>query len=143
MRGGSWPWLGAAALVFFGLFFGQRQRSTFLAIELNRADLAATAVRHGLALAEVMALRDLIGSASALADHEAAAASFARERALLGDALAAVAVAGAPKLAHAQRLLAPDAATAWQRFRTDPAAVPGLRYLAICERFATRVAARD
>lgn len=60
-RGGSWPALLGLVVVFLLLFVVQRARSTFLRIEAERAAAAELAVRHGLSLAEVFALRDLVG----------------------------------------------------------------------------------
>lgn len=58
---GSWPALSALVVVFLLLFAVQRTRSTFLRIEAERAAAAALAAQHGLSLAEVFALRDLVG----------------------------------------------------------------------------------
>lgn len=139
MGRGSWPPLLAAMLVFLAVFAWQRQRSTFLALEADRDVAAALAARHGLTTADVQALRELAGSA----DAAPLVAAFAAERGELGEPLAAVALFGDRPAATAARRQAADPAAAWARFRSDPAAVPGLRFLAMRERFAARLAARD
>jgi hypothetical protein len=138
MGRGSWPPLLAAAVLFVAAFFGLRQRSTFLRIEADAAAAAALAAAHGLAPADVMALRDLLGVDVDAAALAAACATFARERGHLGDELAAVALAGDRAAATSARAAAPDAASAWVAFRSANAAVPGLRFVALRERFAAR-----
>jgi hypothetical protein len=136
MRRGSWPLLLAAVAAFAAAFVALRGRSTFLAIAGQRDAAQALAVRHGLAVADALALRDLVGKDPAPGAWEAAAAVFVAERLALGDALAAVAAAGAGPAAFAARQAAADAETAWRRFRSDPRALPGLRFLLLRERFA-------
>lgn len=143
MRGGSWPPLLAAAVVFLLLFALQRCRSAFLAIEADRAPAAALAAEHGLGVADVFALRDLVGVDAPLERWREAVATFARDRARLGEPLAAVAAAGGREAAERARAGAGDAVLAWQRFRLEPAALPGLRFLAVRDRFAARDAGRD
>ena len=71
-RRGSWPWLCGLVVVFLLLFAWQRARSSFLRIEADRAPAAALAAQHGLAVAEVLALRDLVGvDAAAVRWYEA------------------------------------------------------------------------
>lgn len=142
-RTGSWPLLAALCATFLGLFFWQRQRSSFLAIEGDLAAARAIAREHGLTLPEVMALRELIGVEVAAEAWSVAADRFQAERQQLGDPLAVVALAGEPDAAAAARRAAGDAATAWLEFQVDPRAAPGLRYLAMRDRFATRGRASD
>ena len=125
-----------------GLFAWQRGRSSFRAIGQDRAAAAAVAARHELTLACAMALRDLTGKDAPAEAWEAAAALFRAERVRLGDALAAIVVAGDRPAAEAARSAATDADAAWQRFATDPRAVPGLRFLQLRERFATHIRPR-
>lgn len=120
-----------------------RHRSSFLAIERDRAAALAVAQAHGLPLADVFALRDLVGSDAPAAVWQSAAAQFARQRGRLGDALAAVAVAGEAAAAEAAFAATGAAAAAWQRFAVDARAVAGLRFLEVRARFAARIAARD
>jgi len=134
---GSWPLLLAAVAAFAAAFAGLRGRSSFLAIAGQRDAAQELAARHGLAVADALALRDLVGVDAAPGVWEAAAAAFVAERPALGEALAAVAVAGDGPAARAARQAAPDAETAWQRFRSDPRALPGLRFLLLRERLAT------
>jgi hypothetical protein len=129
--------------LFLAAFFVLRQRSSFLAIERDRAAAADVAAANGLSLADAFALRDLVGADAPAATWRAAAAEFARLRPQLGEPLAAVAIAGAPDAAAAALAAAGDAAGAWQRFCVDPRAVPGLRFLTVRERFAARIAAHD
>ena len=135
--------MAALVATFLAAFWWQRQRSTFLAIERDRARAEAIAAQHALTLAEAMALRDLVGADAPESTWNAAAAQFRVERARLGDALAAVAIAG--ERAAAEGALRPgvDPALAWREFRLDPRALPGLRFLALRERFAARGQARD
>jgi hypothetical protein len=142
-RPGSWPWLLAVTAAFLAAFGWLRGRSTLLAIEAERPAALALHQRHGLPLADALALRDLVGAQAPAAQWEAAVVEFVRWRAELGPELAAVAIAGQPELARTARAGAADAAAAWARFRTDPAALPGLRFVQLRERFATRAAARD
>lgn len=143
MRGGSWPVLLALAAAFLVLFAVQRHRSTFLRIEAERPAALALAREAGLGIADVLALRDLVGVDAAAAAWRDAALAFARLRFELGDPLAAVAVAGEPAAARRARAAAADPAAAWAAFRVDAAALPGLRFLLLRERFAARAAGRD
>jgi hypothetical protein len=146
-RAGSWPVLVLCVAGFLLAFQGQRQRSSFLSIEADREAALAVAERHGLTLAEAFALRDLAAATAedpaAASSWHAAAASFAAERSTLGDALAAVAAAGSAELARTAVRDAGDPERAWLQFRRHSAALPGLRFLALRERFASRLEARD
>ena len=141
-RGSALP-IAALAIGCLGAFAWQRSRSTFLAIENDRAAAVAVADAHGLTVTEAMALRELLGVATPAGEWSAGAARFAALRRDLGDALAAVAVAGAPGLAAAVRRGGVDAAAAWATFRTDPRAIAGLRFLAMRDRFASRERSRN
>jgi hypothetical protein len=135
--------LAAGALLFFGALLLQRQRSSFLALEADGGLAAQVAGESGLTSAEVRALRDLAFVYRPGAVLGEVCRTFVRERAHLGDALAAVALCGDRAAAEAARRAAPDAATAWQRFQTTAEAVPGLRFLAMRDRFAARERPRD
>jgi hypothetical protein len=66
----------AAFLLLFAL---QRSRSTFLTIERQRAEARSLAEREGVALAAVLALRDLVGPGVPVAAWHRAVATFATE----------------------------------------------------------------
>jgi hypothetical protein len=143
MKRSSWPLLFAAAAAFLAVFAWQRHRSYFLAIEAARADAEPLARDYGLALADVMALRLLLGRDAPTTAWREAVARYGADRMRLGEALAAVAAIGDRAAAEAARTAAPDADTAWQRFRTQPAAAPGLEFVAMRDRFAARTPAHD
>lgn len=140
MRRSSWPLLLAAAAAFLVLFAWQRHRSWFLAIEASRADAEPLARAHRVAPADAMALRLLLGRGAPEAAWRSAVEQYGRDRTRLGDALAAVAALGGREAAEAARDAAADgtAEAAWNRFRTQPAAAPGLEFLLVRERFADR-----
>ena len=141
---GSALLLLALLLAFLALFWWQRGRSGFLAIEAEAALLAEIGGRHGLDRASVMALRELLDVDQPLPAFEAACAEFAELRGRIGEPLAAVAVAGHPRQAQAAFARGDgDALLAWSRFRPDPIAAAGAHFLAVRERFASRSAARD
>ncbi|HEX5053593.1 MAG TPA: hypothetical protein VFZ65_17575 [Planctomycetota bacterium] len=142
-RLGAAPVLLGLVVLFFAAFHWQRARSGFLAIERDRAAAAAVAAQHALSLAEACALRDLVGAGAPIAAWHAAAATFAAQRARLGDALAAVAAAGDLAGADAALRSAGDPERAWRAFRVEAAALPGVRFLAMRERFAARGQMRD
>lgn len=142
-RTGSWPVLVTAAALFLVLFWLQRQRSSFLAIERERDTAAVICQLHGLPVADVLALRDLVGARAPVSAWRDAAATFAAARGRFGDGLAAVVAAGHADAAEQALAAAGQPDAAWQRFRGEPAAVPGLRFLAIRQRFAGREPGRD
>ncbi len=139
-RWGSWPFLLALAAGCFGALLWLRGQSSFLAIEARRAVAQQLADRHGLAVAEVLALHDLIGVAADPVAWAAAAGEFAVRRARGGPGLAAVALAG--HVALAERHLAAangDAEAAWLACRTEVDALAGVRFLLLRDRFAARL----
>ncbi len=140
---GSWPPLLLAAAAFMSGLLGMRARSTLLAIERDAEPARQLAARYGTTVADAFAWRDLLGADASHERWERALAAFAAERHRLGDALAVVAIAGDRGAALAAREAGADAAAAWQRFRPAAAALPGLRYLAMRDRFAARAAARE
>ncbi len=129
--------------LFLAAFFWLRHRSSFLAIEHDREAAVAVATANGLSLADACALRDLVGVQASAAQWSTAAAQFAALRPRLGEPLAVVAIAGERAAAEAARAAADDAAAAWQQFRTDSRALPGLRFLVVRDRFAARITSRD
>lgn len=82
-RRGSWPVLLALAAAFLLLFSWQRGRSTFLRIEAERDAAQAIAEQHGLPLAAVFALRDMVGVDAPEPRWRDAARAFAVDGALL------------------------------------------------------------
>jgi hypothetical protein len=156
--------------MFLAAFAWLRGRSTFLARERDTPAAAALSRTHGVPLADALALGAMLDDADAAAlpgEWSTAVAAYARERVELGDPLAAVAAwaavvvlrtggrdgAGdrraaeaalaATRAAATARRAAPDASAAWQRFRAEPAAVQGLRFLQLRERYAGRGQSRD
>lgn len=75
-RRGSWPVLLALAVAFVLLFFWQRSRSTFLRIELERPAAVELARRAGIDVADVLALRDMIGLEASAEDWRGVVAEF-------------------------------------------------------------------
>jgi hypothetical protein len=138
MRRSSWPPLLVAAAVFAALFTWQRLRSPFLAVEARAAVLAPAAQAHGLDVAEAMALAAMLPRDAAPTLHAEAMRVFAADRVRLGDGLAAVAMFGDRERAEAARREAADPVAAWLAFRAQPEALPGLRFLALRDRFASR-----
>ena len=135
--------LAALLALFLLAFWVLRQRSGFLLIERDLATAESVAAQHGLPVQDAMALRDLAGADATESAWREAVAVYAADRARLGDALAAVAAAG--RRAEAIRALeaAGDPERAWSVFRLEPGALPGLRFLALRERFAARKSPRD
>ena len=72
----SWPALIALALAFVLLFYWQRSRSTFLRIELERPVAAQLARRADIDVADVLALRDMIGLEASVEDWWGVVAEF-------------------------------------------------------------------
>ncbi len=138
MARSSWLPLAAVAVVFLAAFAWLRQRSSFLAIERDRAAAAAIATRHAVAVADVMALRELVGLAAGDDAWQTAVACYAADRQRLGDELAVVAAVGDRAAAEAARAAAAAPDAAWRQFRTRPAAAPGLQFVLVRDRFAAR-----
>jgi len=81
-RLGSWPPLLAASLVFLLFFVWQRGHSTVLQMEGQRAQAqelarAAQTTAPGVSVADVLALRDLVGVTAAFADWARVTEDFA------------------------------------------------------------------
>ena len=130
-------------MLFLVAFFVQRERSSFLAIERDRAAAEAVAAGFGVPVEDAMALRDLEGAFATENAWREAVSVYAANRAQLGDALAAVAAAGGRADALAALQAAGDPDRAWAAFRLEPEALPGLRFLAMRERFAARKLPHD
>jgi hypothetical protein len=135
--------LASLLALFLVAFCVQRQRSGFLAIEQARAEAEQVATQHGLPVQDVMALRDLAGAYATEDAWRDVVSVYAANRAQLGDALAAVAAAGGRAAALEALQAAGDPERAWSAFRLEPGAVPGLRFIAMRERFAARKPVRD
>jgi hypothetical protein len=128
--------------VFFAAFWLLRADSSFLHIEAQRPAAESIARTNGLSLADVLALRDLVGVDAPQIEWERAAASFAGSRGELGDPLAATALFHPEQAVEARRAAA-DPAAAWRAFAVHEHAVHGLRFLAMRERFGARIPASD
>ncbi|HZN38784.1 MAG TPA: hypothetical protein VFD82_08265 [Planctomycetota bacterium] len=135
--------LAALLVLFLVAFWVQRGRSSYLAIEQHRAEAEAVAAQFGLPVQDAMALRDLAGAYATESAWREVVSVYAGNRAQLGDALAAVAAAGGRAAALEALQAAGDPERAWSAFRLEPGAVPGLRFLAMRERFAARKPGRD
>jgi hypothetical protein len=139
-RWGSWPFLLALAGGSFAALLGLRGSSSFLAIEARHPAAQQLAQVHGLPVAEVLALHDLIGADATAAAWAAAAAEFAALRWRCGPGLAAVVLAGQRDLAERHLAAARgDAAAAWTACRTEVDALAGVRFLLLADRFAARL----
>jgi hypothetical protein len=140
---GSTPWLcglGAAVLV---AFFGLRASSGFLRVE-REIELARTmAARHGLAAADVCALRLVRGGTIAADQVDAASRQFAGFAREFGTALAAVAFCG-HETAVRQALVEAggNQDEALRSLRRQAAGAFAIRFAALRARFLERAPAR-
>lgn len=142
-RWGSWPFLLALAGGAWLALAWLRADSSFLAIEARRAAAQPLADRHGLPVAEVLAVHDLLGAAAEPAAWAAAVAEFAALRARCGPGLGAVALAGHQALAERHLAAANgDVEAAWLACRTEVDALAGVRFLLLRDRFAQRTPSR-
>ncbi len=140
MRGGA---VYAALTVLFLIALAvQRCRSPFLAIEAERALAEEIAADSGMDVAEVMALRELLGVGLSGEVLRARAVEFQRARIRLGaDELAVLVAVGEGDLAD--RLLREadgDAERATRALRPMPQHVRTARFRAMTERFSGRAA---
>ncbi len=135
------------AAAFVLLFYWQRSRSTFLRIEQERPAAAELAKGAGLDVADVLALRDMIGLEASTADWQRVVAEFSAHLqvgkmplandssggatgdgavgATGGGAAATLPAATPPEMAFAASQIAPDALAA-------------RRFLLLRERFRSR-----
>lgn len=142
-RWGSWPFLLLLAGGSFAALLWRRGESSFLAIEARRAAAQSLAERHRLAVAEVLALHDLVGVDADAVAWAAAAAEFAALRGRCGPGLAAVALAGHRDRVEGHLAAANgDAEAAWLACRVEEHALAGLRFLLLSARFADRLPIR-
>ncbi len=146
-RAGSWPLLVAAGALFLLAFAWARSRSTFLAIERDPAPARALAAQHAVPIADVLALRDLLGIEATTDRLAVAVGVYAAQRPRTGEPLAAIlatgAVAATVDAIESALQNAPEPAAAWRNFAVTAAALPGLRFLEVRRRFAERAASRD
>lgn len=77
-RYGSWPALLALAVAFVLLFYWQRSRSTFLRIEQERPVARAFAARAMIPVADVLALRDMVGLDASVAAWQRLVTDYAK-----------------------------------------------------------------
>lgn len=131
-RHGSWPALLVLAVAFLLLFYWQRSRSDFLRIDSQRFVAETMARDLKVPVADILALRDMIGLDASAAAWRLVAADF-------GACLSAPILGGqgppkegpevvpvaSERLAEAIRAVAPDA-------------LAGRRFLLVRERFAAR-----
>lgn len=124
-----------------------RGRSAFLAIEQDPAPRRALAAQHGVPLADVFALRELLGADAPAPALAACVAVYAAQRSRTGDPLAAMLAIGAdPATTRAIEVALETAdgpTAAWRQFAVTGSALPGLRFVEVRRRFAERAAARD
>lgn len=114
---GSWPVLLGLAAAFLLLFWWQRSRSQFLAIERQRPTAVRLAADCELPLADVLALRDMVGLDVAVERWRAA-----------GQALASLLGPAEPSAASRRAAIE----------QVAPNAVAARRFLMLRERFAAR-----
>lgn len=74
---GSWPVLLLLSATFVALFYAVRGRSVFLQIERDRAGAEVLTRQTGVPLADVLALRDLIGLHAAPSEWQGVVTRFA------------------------------------------------------------------
>lgn len=166
-RAGSWRPLLAVAAAFLAAFTALRSSSDFLAIEADAPAARALAARHGVPLADALALRELVGLQASTERWHDVVQRYAGLRPSLGDPLAAIAATASDAAVVAAVMAAGggggsaggsnggsdggpangDAAArdgaAWQAFAPRQEAAAGLRFLNIRERFAKRAVARE
>jgi hypothetical protein len=90
-RAGSWRPLLAVTAAFLAAFTALRSSSDFLAIEADAPAARALAARHGVPLADALALRELVGLQASTERWHDVVQRYAGLRASLGDPLAAIA----------------------------------------------------
>ncbi|MFN7671644.1 MAG: hypothetical protein ACK5S5_14465 [Planctomycetota bacterium] len=90
-RAGSWRPLLAVAAAFLAAFTALRSSSDFLAIEADAPAARTLAARHGVPLADALALRELVGLQASTERWHDVVQRYAGLRASLGDPLAAIA----------------------------------------------------
>jgi hypothetical protein len=131
-RRGSWPVLLALATAFVLLFYWQRSRSTFLLIEQERPAAVELAGRAGVDVADVLALRDMIGLGASASEWEALVNEFASW-------LRRVPAASQPLDRHAEPVWKPQlSGRPFAAGKIAPDALAARRFLLLRERFAAR-----
>lgn len=90
-RAGSWRPLLVVTAAFLAAFTALRSSSDFLAIEAEAPAARALAARHGVPLADALALRELVGLQTSTERWHDVVQRYAGLRVSLGDPLAAIA----------------------------------------------------
>jgi hypothetical protein len=169
-RAGSWRPLLAVTAAFLAAFTALRSSSDFLAIEADAPAARALAARHGVPLADALALRELVGLQASTERWHDVVQRYAGLRPSLGDPLAAIAATASDAAVVAAVMvaggggvgagdsngskgsndggdgdgdLAARTAAAWKAFAPRQEAAAGLRFLNIRERFAKRAVGRE
>jgi len=166
-RAGSWRPLLAVTAAFLAAFTALRSSSDFLAIEADAPAARALAARHGVPLADALALRELVGLQASTERWHDVVQRYAGLRPSLGDPLAAIAATASDAVVVAAVMaaggggasagdsngsndggdgdgdLAARTAAAWKAFAPRQEAAAGLRFLNIRERFAKRAVGRE
>ncbi|MBM3963242.1 MAG: hypothetical protein FJ306_15295 [Planctomycetes bacterium] len=152
---------------FLAAFTALRSSSDFLAIEADAPAARALAARHGVPLADALALRELVGLQASTERWHDVVQRYAGLRPSLGDPLAAIAATASDAVVVAAVMaaggggasagdsngsndggdgdgdLAARTAAAWKAFAPRQEAAAGLRFLNIRERFAKRAVGRE
>jgi hypothetical protein len=135
--------IAGVAVLFTAALGVQRCRSPFLRIEGERDAARAIASEIGLRVAEVMALRELLGVTVSLDELRRRARDLVAARTELGsDDLAVLCVVGERELAlRLSRAAGGDADAAQRALAPLPEAIHAVRFRAMVERFADRLPA--
>jgi hypothetical protein len=129
---GSWPALFALAVLFLAAFYGLRSCSNFLRIERDQAVAEQLAADMSLAVADVMALHDMLGPDTGLARWRAVAEEFG------GHLYAAVPSQLGADLGRSEAGLAAFEAVKRAIAAIAPSDLAVRRFLLMRERFAAR-----
>jgi hypothetical protein len=140
---GSTPWLFGGGVLALAAFAGLRACSGFLHVEQEIELARAAAARHGLAAADVCALRLVQGGTMPAGEIDEACRRFAAHARELGTALAAVAFCGHEAAAR-QALVAAggDQDQAVRALCETHAGAYATRFAALRARFLERAPAR-
>jgi hypothetical protein len=133
-----------AATTFLVGFVWLRSSSSFLQIEARVDEARRLAHGHNVTVPEAMAVLDLLGADAAEAAWREAIARYAGLLPSHGPGLAAVAMAGGgTAVAEALQQYGGAKDAAWTAFREREEALPGVRFLLVRDRFASRLDPAD
>ncbi len=131
--------LGVLALLFLLAFFIQRSCSVVLEIEDDRPLAERIALKSGMTIPEVMALRELLGLDQTDEQLQRAAEQFSQLRTVRGDGLAILTVAGHEDLAsELWEQSGRDPSRGKVLLRERPEAILAVRFESMTGRFARR-----